>query len=115
MNVEGEHELSPELTLRIAKSEDHQVNAFLSKGDEQVIKDLHCGSVYERWFLYWEKKSQSLWVWGTSNGGHCWYLDQRLQYQRKPIDSSSVDELPQDYWNALPSTIREIWSAGRRS
>ena len=106
----GEYFISQGKELRVIEDAEHKINAYLfDESGKVLIRDMVGANAYERWFYFWEDHTSKLWFWSTDKGGHCWLLDHKSEYQRKSIGSSDVDNLPSEYWEAMPSVIKSLW------
>lgn len=104
----GVYSLSSSATLTV--SEDTQGLLMAEMTNEKVILiiDSTKASKYQKWFYYWDKPRQSLWFWSSDIGGHVWSMNANQKYQKQGL-AENVMKMPEQFWQALPRTLRKRW------
>jgi len=70
---------------------------------------------YQRWFLFWSNDSQ-LWFWSSDIGDFLWTKGTDGSYGCRwgNEDPKIVGEMPQPFFDALPSSMKLKWSKFRQ-
>lgn len=112
----GEYSVG-ENSLLVFETDNHLVSATL-KGikSEIIFTDQARASLYQRWFYVWDQSQSNLWFWSSDIGGHIWrFAAHSGQWTKVEIANYHVKDMPDIYWQNLPSSIRSKWSSERKS
>lgn len=80
----------------------------------EIIKSVERPSAFQKWCLFWDK-NENLWVHSSDIGDFAWEKEPDGIYHQYPLfdDVNLQRQMPQEIFDCLPDSIRQLWGAER--
>ena len=113
INKYGTYKLTDKLRLEVSNNDGLLNYSIFNVENVRLFKNRENISTYSNWFLFWDVKSEQLWICSSDIGVFVWVRDDVISPFRKITlegkQCKYCDQLPKIFYENLPSVFKKYF------